>query len=367
VRTWNRTRAVVAGLVLATMGTIPGIAIPGIVPVSAQSPAVQERIGRVGAELFARPDHLQDNIRELKAILAIEPRSPEAHMLLGMAYSGLGAREMMGEAVAELRQALALKPELLPAHFFLARVYLDLGRVAKARDELEAGLTREPGEPQFMALLGEAERRLANPARAVELIRQALRADPTLTEAHYHLGLALLALGQRNEAIAEFERIVQSGAVVPDVYLALGRAYLDAGRTESALEILGRTIQMAPSRPDVLIALARAYRLSGRLDEADAHLRFTTPPELAVQNPGFYQQVERDRLVVRGLIRLQQDRLEEAAAAFQQALEADPDHAPAHDHLAQTLRRQGQDARADEHAARAKALEAAAPRTESRQ
>ena len=83
-------------------------------------------------------------MRELKAILAVAPDSPEAHMLLGVAYRAQNEPDLMGEAVAELRQALALNPELTQARLILARIYLDLARASRAREELQTALERLP-------------------------------------------------------------------------------------------------------------------------------------------------------------------------------------------------------------------------------
>src|SRR6188472_3622185 len=78
---------------------------------AAQQPAppsssVQERLNRVRADLFARAEHVPEDVRELKEILALDPRSAEGHLLLGIAYRTMGSEALMGEAVAELRQAL---------------------------------------------------------------------------------------------------------------------------------------------------------------------------------------------------------------------------------------------------------------------
>ena len=139
---------------------------------------IQERLDRVKADLYSRTDRLDENVKELKQILALDPRSADAHMLLGIAYSTWGSKELKGEAIGEFRQALDLNPRLVQVRFFLAHLYLDLGRAVRAREELEAALAQTPGNPEFLALLGEAERQLKNPRRAVEVTRQALQADP---------------------------------------------------------------------------------------------------------------------------------------------------------------------------------------------
>jgi tetratricopeptide (TPR) repeat protein len=297
--------------------------------------SVQERLNRVKTDLFSRTDRVNDAIGELKQILAIDPGSAEGHMLLGMAYRMLGSSDFMGEAVAELRQALALSPDLVPARFYLAHIYLDLGRPARARAELDAALIAVPGNPQFLALIGEAERQLGNPRRSLEMNRQALKIDESFAQARYYLGLALLDLGQRDEGIRELERVVQSGPNVVDAYLSLGSAYLEAGRIDRGLEVLRQGLVIDPSRPDTRIQLARAYRLKHLPDKAEEQLRLVKSAGApAVTSVFFQQQVESDFYMEQGLVRLQQGRLQAAADAFQKVLDKDPDHGPATSHLA---------------------------------
>ena len=67
------------------------------------SEGVKERLSRVGSDILADASSRR-GVRELKAILATAPDSPEAHMLLGVAYRAQNQPDLMGEAVAELRQ-----------------------------------------------------------------------------------------------------------------------------------------------------------------------------------------------------------------------------------------------------------------------
>src|SRR5918994_2088583 len=229
------------------------------------APTIQERIDRVRADLYSRTDRLDENVKELKQILALDPRLADAHMLLGIAYSTWGSKELKGEAIGEFRQALDLNPRLVQVRFFLAHLYLGLGRADRAREELQAGLAQTPGNPEFLALLGEAERQSKNPRRAVEVTRQALKADPSFAPARYYLGLALLDAGQRDEAIKELEEVVRARAAGADAYLALGSAYVDAGRAEEAIETLTQGLRIDSARFELHIGLARAYRSKGML------------------------------------------------------------------------------------------------------
>src|SRR6188768_3804519 len=69
--------------------------------------SVAERLARVRQGLYSGTADVPAAIRELKAILAIDPRSYDAHVLLGIAYRGLGTADFIAESVAEFRQALA--------------------------------------------------------------------------------------------------------------------------------------------------------------------------------------------------------------------------------------------------------------------
>src|SRR5688500_1880647 len=303
---------------------------------AAPAATIQERIERVRADLYSRTDRLDENVKELKQILALDPRSADAHMLLGIAYSTWGSKELKGEAIGEFRQALDLNPRLVQIRFFLAHLYLGLGRAVRAREELEAGLAQTPGNPEFLALLGEAERQSKNAHRAVEITRQALKADPSFTPARYYLGLALLDAGERDEAIKELEQVVRARAAGADAYLALGSAYVDTGRAVDAIETLNQGLRIEPARPELHIALARAYRSHGLLDKADAQLLLGTPKRasLADSSDYPYQQVELDFHLERGRVKAQRGQLAAAAAAFKKVLDLEPNHEAATRELA---------------------------------
>src|SRR5215469_3568938 len=157
--------------------TVPRVLIAVVLLASGMAWAQTPRADGQGAQLGAAAQHLQQGgveqaIRECKAVLAADPRSAPAHMLLGLAYLAQRSAAMVAEAKAELQQALDLDPELLWARFYLARLYLDQGLSEKAQEQLERGLKQRPGFPPFLSLLGEARRKLGDPGASVELNRK---------------------------------------------------------------------------------------------------------------------------------------------------------------------------------------------------
>lgn len=354
VRTWWRAAtAIVALAAVAWACHVASARAAGLdlQDRAAVEPPVAERLARVERALFSGSADPRGAIQELQAILAVDPQSRDAHVLLGIAYRGLGTQEFIAEAVAEFRQALAIDPSQAPARLYLAYCYRDLGRLDRAREELETALGQAPGNPQVLALLGDTERQLRHPARALELERQALAADPTLLQARFYAGLALRDLDRRDEGIRELEQVIRAGVPEPDAYLALGTAYIDARRVREAIDVLTRATEIDPSRPDLRIQLARALRTSGALAEGDRQLERAATGRTASRLD--QQQVDFDLALEQGLLRLAQGQLAAAAHALQKALTMEPDNGPANRGLAQVYLRQGSYALAAEHAARA--------------
>jgi tetratricopeptide (TPR) repeat protein len=347
----------------AIVHIVLALSVLAAAPVNAQAPeqpdrskgSLQERLDRVRADLFSATPHFNEDIIALKAVLGQDPKSVEAHVLLGFAYRGLGTQEMLAEAVAEFRQAVDLDPNFLPARFSLAHAYLDLGRPARAKEELESALEKAPGNPQSTASLGEAERQLKNPRKAVELIRQALQSDPSLLEGRYYLGLALFDLGQTTDAIKELEQVVNANAGRPEACLALGTAYNQAARFDDAIKVLSQGTQMDPSRADLHIQLARAYRSKGLLDRAEAELMRAQPKPNTPLAASYveHQQLEFDLSVEQGLIKMKRGQLAAAADAFKKALAMEPNDGLANNSIAQVYLRQRQFKLASQHADRA--------------
>ncbi len=347
---------------LSALSAPPAIAAPQT-PAPSPSPttpatssSAQERLERIRSQVYASPTGLRDAVPELQRILAENPSIAEAHLLLGAAYRTAGTEIMMGEAKAELQQALELDPGLIAARLLLAQTYFDLGRYENARDEATLALRQAPGQAQFLAILGEAERHLGDPAKAKALASLALEADSTLLEARYYRARAMLDLGERDDAIKELENVIRGGAEVPDVFLSLGIAYIDANRLDEAVMSLTEGASLAPANREMKIELARAYRLKGRLADADQQLTQARSTETNVQVTPEYQRVETRLNLEWGLLRLRQGQLPAAAIALNAAITMNPNDGASHRALAEVYLRQGAYAKARDEAAQAKTL-----------
>lgn len=323
---------------------------------SAQTP----RAVLQGQQLGVAAQHLQQGkveqaIRECKAVLAADPRSAPAHLLLGMAYLAERSPAKVADAKAELQQALDLDPELLWARFYLARLYADQGWSEKAQEQLEIGLKQSPGLPHYLALLGEVRRKLGDPAASLELNRKALEADPTMTQAHYFLGLAYLDLKQEQPAIAEIEKAIQAPTATPEMYTALAPLYIKKGQFAKAEDLCRKAIALDPSRPDAYLGLARVYNARHESDQALEALRSALPEQFTVSE--YYQGLQADIAMERGAAHKDKKMYSLAIDDYTRALDFDPRRAVVHRRLAELYSLKGDAASAALHTKEADKIE----------
>jgi tetratricopeptide (TPR) repeat protein len=319
-----------------------------------------------GAELGVAAEHLRQGnadqtIRECKGVLATDPRSAPAHMLLALAYLAKGSTAMIADAKAELQQALDLDPELLWARFYLARLYFDQGLLEKAQEQLERGLKDRPGSPDFLSLLGEVRRELGDPAASLELNRKALEGNATMTPVHYFLALAYQDLKQEPAAIAEFEKAIHSPFVTPETYNALASLYIKKQQFAAAEDLCRKAIALDPSRPDAYLNLARVYNARHASDKALEVLRDALPEGREFPATEYYQELQADLAVERGVAYTDRKMYTQAIAEYTRALDFDPRRAVIHRRLAQLFREKGDPAAAVLHTKEADKLEKGRP------
>ena len=320
----------------------------------------QQRKSQVYERLKAGAGHLERGeidqaVRELKGVLALDPRSAAGHMLLGQAYLGMRSISMVAEAKAELQQALDLDPTLLWARFYLAKVYIDQGRYDRAKEELELGLAERPKVPHFLSLLGEVHRKTGNPELAIQLNRQAVDLDSSLTPAHYYIALAFMDLKKEDEAIAELEKSIASPYVAPEMYLTLGSLYARKKRFNEGEELCRKAVALDPSRPEAHVNLAQLYNTRGASDQALEELRLAVEGKSFPSSP-YYQQLQADVFFEKGRAYQAKRMFTEAVGSYLTALELNPNEGRSHRQLAEVYLRTGDHAKAMQHAAIAEKL-----------
>ncbi len=303
----------------------------------------------------------REAITELKAALTLDPKSADAHLMLGYVYRLLGSYRMIGEAKGEFRQALSLDPGNTSARFHLARVYLDLGRIRKARETLEERLEITEKTPELLSLLGEVNRQSGDPRLSIRQNESAAILDPDLAQAHYYLGLAHLDRGDTEEALSRLDRAIAAKGATSDMVLKTGSIYLQEGVLQKAVELLRKAVEVSPAVPEGRLELARALRLMGEPDSALAELDAALSHAGGFSASGKYLEFELEVYLEKGRAFDARNSPADAIRSYLRVLELDPGHGEAHHRLARLFATAGDPERSREHAARAKEAEFTEP------
>ncbi len=333
----------------------------------AQERTAQDLIQESSRLLPAQPERAA---KLLQRALALEPRNPEAHSLLGQIRLDAG---QAGEALPHLELAVRLRPDHSPAVFSLGVALLETGRTAESLETFSRLAVREPEEIATRAYLVRATLRL----KKTELARTNLAVLRRLasTEALLHAQLVEWCFQEEGGAVtreqAEFtlrlllradrqarvryllaqirQRSGETEEAVKELYRALA---LDDSKEEyfSTLvtfqgstsiekvdpEILHRGLDKFPESRDLLITEALWKMHRGQITEA-----FDTARRVVNRYPS-----APEGHVLLGRLELANLEFEKAASAFRRTLELRPTDAAASYYLGLTYRRLGSDAEA---------------------
>jgi tetratricopeptide (TPR) repeat protein len=164
--------------------------------------------GDARLKLMAEVQLLRDNKQTqaaydlLGAALAKQPNDTDLMYEQAMLAEKLGKLAAM-EAL--LRAVIAAKPEQQHAYNALGYALADRSeRLPEAKALIQKALVLAPGDPFITDSLGWVEFRLGNLAEAARILEGAFKAKPD-AEIAAHLGEVLLALGQRERAVAMFK------------------------------------------------------------------------------------------------------------------------------------------------------------------
>jgi Flp pilus assembly protein TadD len=152
--------------------------------------------------------------------------------------------------------------------------------------------------------------------------------NPRCWLAHNNLGLALIADGQTDEAIAHYRTAIEIEPGFAGTHNNLGIALMRKGETGEAVAQYREALAIDPSGAETHNNLGMALRRDGRLDEAIAQY-------------GVALEIKPDDLATNfnlGNALLQAGRVPEAIARYQMALEISPGYAEAHNNLGNALR-----------------------------
>lgn len=162
--------------------------------------------------IFVREDKPQEALAEAREGARIKPNYPETQNLLAYVLNQLGQHQ---DALQAAQSALQHKREPTDegwAFYNLATAQENLGRAEESRASFAAAIkaynqTGRTLDPDDLYLMGNAYLRLEQDAPAIKAFSQAIRVRPDFPQAHYNLGVAYFATGNRKGAQDEYNAL----------------------------------------------------------------------------------------------------------------------------------------------------------------
>jgi tetratricopeptide (TPR) repeat protein len=170
--------------------------------------SVRMQIG-LGIALYSQRQY-DDAVKALARATDLAPLDPLPYVFLGRVYNVSTAQA--GEVVKRLQRFVELQPASAQAHYYYAmalwkgkRDQDQSGNLDEIELHLEKATALDSGFADAHLQLGILYAEQHKYAEAVAQYQDAIRLQPNLGDAHYRLGQALVRLGDKAQAQAEFE------------------------------------------------------------------------------------------------------------------------------------------------------------------
>ena len=214
------------------------------------------------------------------------------------------------------------------------------GEYSAALRYYQAASLSDPGNAQISLQIGLVKGEAGDFAGAIKAFRHTLAIQPAMAEAHYNLGLALIAnakvVSAWNQALPEFKAALASRPDYPQALKMVGICLLESGDAQAAIPQLKAALKADPKSADVHFNLGRALEATG--DTKDAYTEYLA----AVQDRKPFPEAEN----ALGTLLLNKGDFQGAAEHLKAAVCAKPEDQSARYKLARALRGEGKEAEA---------------------
>jgi tetratricopeptide (TPR) repeat protein len=172
---------------------------------------------------------------ELEKLVAAQPKNPVyLYWLARLDYDGRD----YGAAITKFKKVTEIDPKMMRAYHGLGLCHDYVGQLDEAINDyhraIELNRQQLKPSPWPNVDLGVALIEKNRLSDAEKTLREAIRYDPRLPQAHYELGRVLDKQHQSQDAIDELKRAAEFDTAYPDPHYRLGQIYRRLGKNELA-------------------------------------------------------------------------------------------------------------------------------------
>jgi tetratricopeptide (TPR) repeat protein len=203
----------------------------------------------------------------LEQLLAQAPRNAQAQDALARIQFAKQDWQAM-ENTAE--RVLKTRPEHFLGYYLKGQVMQRTGRLKESVAAFETALEKAPEAVAPLLALARSRMALSQPEQAEDRIRQVLAADPMNAPALNLLGQLQAALQRPDAARTQFERAIEAQPTSPIAYSRLAGLQAQGGDYSAAIETLRKGIEATQGNAFLHFRLAVVLQQAGRFEEAAA-------------------------------------------------------------------------------------------------
>lgn len=194
-------------------------------------------------------------LRKEAAPVSASGKEFESYMSQGALSLAKGDSE---KAIIQLKEAVALNPKSPKAHNLLGVAFFQRKDYRLAKKEYEKAIKLNPSYAQAYSNLGSACFMLKEIPTAETMFRKALSLSSNLVSAHYSLGTLLATMGRMEESTRYFTK----GIELDPEFLERNPAFV-ATFTSDAFR-----------NPEVLFTYAKIYAIAGNVEKTGLYLKW---------------------------------------------------------------------------------------------
>lgn len=168
---------------------------------------------------------------EFHRIIALDPQSAEADMLMGEALDEM--KDPIG-ATREFRAAVKANPKEPKVHFGLGYLLWTQGQTQEAAQEFQAELENDPEDPQAILYLADSQIQMNRMEDAQPLLEKTVKTNPGNAMGHLDLGIIYTESGRQQEAMRELRMAAALDPKDVKAHWRLARLYRAMGKTVEA-------------------------------------------------------------------------------------------------------------------------------------
>ncbi|MBZ5510545.1 MAG: tetratricopeptide repeat protein [Acidobacteriia bacterium] len=232
------------------------------------------------AELYAKTGRIRDAVLEAQEIVKRDPDNLEARKLLGRIYlrslpdsqAGAQSTEILKRAIEQYEAIVRIEPKVVDNHVLLGRLYRLNNELLKAENEFKTAVSLEPGSEEALTTLAYLYNEEGDSARAAEVLKGVPESQRS-SKLYSALGYTYEQQKDYKNAVAAYRKSVEIDHDNLDAVRGLAQNLMNDNQTEAALEQYKTIVESDPHDAQSLMRIAEIQRRNGQFDDALATLK----------------------------------------------------------------------------------------------